>query len=378
MVDLGEIVRGEAARYLQTHFVAPVQRKALHDIAHCRTEAMGTVASVCDDCSTEYSLFRSCRNRSCPMCQGEARAKWLEAREEELLPVPYLHIVFGVPRELIVLALYCPKEFYSALIHAAGQAIIDVGWADLHIQLGSLVQLHTWGETLPLHPHTHCVVPMGGFSEDRARWVSFEQHDLRREALEDRFRTLVCRGIQTMARRGKLGGLPPTIRVETLLAAAMNQEWSVHAQPALGGPEKLLGYLARYTYRVAITNDRIESYEDHRITFRCRNENDSKACTLDGQEFLRRFLMHVPPKGFVRIRSFGFLGNRNRKQNIERARQLIGQARPARSSKGVRSLRLCPACARKRRTGASHFAPAPDVAPQLELSLRPPPEPVAA
>jgi hypothetical protein len=377
MVDLGEIVRGEVARYLQTRFVPPVQRKALRDIAQCRTEAMGTAPSECDECGVEYSLFRSCRNRSCPMCQSEARAKWLEAREEELLPVTYLHVVFTPPRELNVLALYCPREFYQALIHAAGQAIIDVGWSDLKIQLGTLVQLHTWGESLPLHPHAHCAVPMGGFSEDETRWVAFEQKDLPMKALGDRFRSLVCRSIQRAARGGKLEGLPRTIRVEQLLAAATSQEWRVYAEPALGGPEKLLEYLARYTYRVAITNERIESYENHRVTFRCRGEEE-KVCTLDAQEFLRRFLMHVPPKGFVRIRSFGFLGNRNRKQNIERARALIGEATTREVHERFKPLRLCPACARKSRTNSSHFAPVPDVAPQLELSLRPPPEHVAA
>ena len=238
------------------------------------------------------------------------------------------------------------------------------------------MQLHTWGETLPLHPHAHCAVPMGGFSEDGARWVGFEQKDLDAKALGDRFRVLMCRSIRASARQGKLGGLPPTIALDQLLAADRSkEEWSVYAEPATGGPEKLLGYLARYTYRVAITNERIESYDDHRVTFRCRNE---KVCTLDAQEFLRRFLMHVPPKGFVRIRSFGFLGNRNRKKNVERARHLIGKVRARQTSKQLRLLRLCPACARKRHTRASHFATAPDVAPQLELSLRPPPEPVAA
>jgi hypothetical protein len=291
------------------------------------------------------------------------------------LPVPYLHIVFGVPRELNVLAQYCAKEFYNALVHAAGQAIVDVGWSELRIQLGTLVQLHTWGETLPLHPHAHCAVPMGGFSEDGARWVGFDQKDLDVNALMDRFRVLVCRRICASARLGKLGGLPPTLSLEQLLAAARSEEWSVYAELAAGGPEKLLAYLARYTYRVAITNERIESYDDHRVTFRCRNE---KVCTLDAQEFLRRFLMHVPPKGFVRIRSFGFMGNRNRKQNVERARRLIGKLSAPRPSKQPTSLRLCPACARKRCTSASHFAPAPGSAPQLELSLRPPPEPATA
>src|SRR5438874_6974772 len=176
MADLGEIVRGESARYERA--TTADQRKAMDAIANCRTPAMGTVAATCEECGAEYRLFRSCRNRSCPLCQGEARAKWLAAREEEILPVPYLQVVFTAPAELNVLALYCPEEFYDVLLRAAGQAVIDVGWSEVHAQLGCLTQLHTWGQNLSFHVHIHCVVPCGGFSEDGSRWVSFQPKDL--------------------------------------------------------------------------------------------------------------------------------------------------------------------------------------------------------
>jgi hypothetical protein len=181
--------------------------------------------------------------------------------------------------------------------------------------------------------------------------------------------------------QGQFDRLPNTVSVEKLLARISKREWRVYAKPPFGGPEKLFAYLARYVYRVAITNDRIESYENHRVTFRWRDYrhgNVEKPGTLEGQEFVRRFVMHVPPRGFVRIRSYGFLANRNRKQNIERARQLIGEGAPPRTPEPFKRLRLCPACSgRDQRT--VHFAPSPDVTPQFDLPLRAPPiEPIAA
>ena len=380
MVELGDIMRGEAKRYLETRFVRPNQRRAMNDIARCRTPALGSISQKCEQCQTEYRLFRSCRNRSCPQCQGDARVKWLESRREEILPVGYLQVVFTPPAELNTLARYCPEAFYGAVIRAAGQAIIDVGWHKLHAQLGCLVQLQTWGQSMVFHPHAHCVVPCGGFSEDGSRWVLFGTDELPAKTLSNRFRSLLCKHIRTAARKGKLVQLPSAISVEQLLATAINRKWRVYARPPFGGVEKLLEYLSRYTYRVAITNDRIVSYENHEVTFRWRSRhNEEKVCALEAQEFLRRFLLHVPPRAFVRIRSYGFLGNRSRKKNVGRARCLIGTV-PATTSSPERTPRLCPACCVARRGGPlPHFAPSPRSGPQLVLTLRPPPvHPLAA
>jgi hypothetical protein len=376
VADLGDIVRGEGARYLQTHYASPVQRKALRDIAQCRTEALGSTPEECDDCGDEYRLFCSCGNRSCPGCGGEARTKWIEAREQELLPVPYLQIVFAVPRVLYVLARYCPKAFYEAVMHAAGQAVIDVGWSELHIQLGCYAQFHTWTQKMLEYLHVHCAVPAGGFSKDGSRWVSFEPRDLPVKALRKRFGMLLSRALVEAARKGKFEYLPAGVRIEQLLARVKTRRWKVYAQPPFGGPEGLMQYLGRYMYRVAITNERIESYENHQVTFWCRNSacgTEETLYTVDGQVFLERFLMHVPPKGFVRSRSYGFLGNRNRKQKSERAVQLIGQEKKPPSRAPFKPLRLCPACAFKRGIRKTHFAPGPDVDPQFDLPLRPPP-----
>lgn len=381
MVDLADIVRGEGAEYLRTHFVRSEQEKALYDIVRCRTEAMGSITVPCDKCRGEYPLFRSCRNRSCPSCQSEARQKWLGARREEILPVEYLQVVFNTPAELKVLARYHPEELYDAVIRAAGQAVIEVGRSVLEAQLGCQVHLQTWGQNMAYHLHAHCVVPCGGFSADGNRWIAFKPGDLPKKALLRRFRALVCKNIRAAMEQGQFDRLPEAVSVEKLLVRIRVREWRVYAKPPFGGPEKLFEYLSRYIYRVAITNDRIESYENHRVTFRWRDYrhgNEEKPCRLEGQEFVRRFVTHVPPRGFVRIRSYGFLGNRNRKRNIECARQLIGEAAPRRTPEPFKTLRLCPACSgRDQRT--VHFAPRPDVAPQFDLPLRPPPiEPVAA
>lgn len=380
MVDLAEIVRGEAARYLESLYVPPRHRKTLHDIAYCRTAVMGSTSVVCDGCSVEYRLYCSCRNRSCPQCQGEARAEWLEARKQEILPVPYSHVVFTVPGEFSKAALYCPKVLNRVLIRAAGQAVLDIGWSALHARLGCHVQLQTWGQSLAWHPHVHCVVPCGGFSADGKSWIWFEPEDLPAEALSSRFRTLLRKGVLAAARRKELDELPATMSIDELVAAIDKYDRRVYARRPFGGVEQLLAYLARYTYRVAITNDRIVSYENDRVKFRWRDDrhgHQEKVCTLEAQTFVQRFLMHVPPKGFVRVRSYGWLGNRNRQGNLERARQLIGVSEPPRPTKPFKRVRLCPACAERDRE-SFHFAPAPDAVPQFDLPLRPPPETVAA
>jgi hypothetical protein len=339
---------------------------------------MGITAQWCEHCEQEYWLYRSCGNRSCPLCGGQARQKWLEARRQEILPIEYLQVVFTPPSELKVLAWYCPEAVYDAVMRAAGQAVIEVGWSKLHAQLGCQVHLQTWTQRMAFDLHTHCVVPCGGFSEDGSRWVSFNPDDLPLKTLRSRFRSLVCKGIRAAAAQGKLAGLPETISVEHFLAMVKSRKWRVYAKPPFGGVEQLLAYLARYTYRVAITNDRIESYEHDQVTFRCRSyrRNEEKPFTLDGVEFVRRFLRHVFPKGFVRIRSYGFLGNHNRKANLAEARQLLGQAQPTApsSSESFRPRRLCPPCFARMGTGRRPaFAPPPAGGSQLPFNLRPPP-----
>lgn len=378
MADLREIVVAVRDRFLTERRTTPAQRKALHAIARCRTEEMGSARAVCEKCGNEHFLFRSCRNRNCPRCQAEARHDWLDARESELLPAPYFHVVFTVPEELNQIALYCPEIFYAALLRAAGNALLDVGRTKLHAELGALVLLHTWGQNLALHPHAHCVVPGGGFSTDRKRWIATRKTTflLPIKVLSRRFRTLLCLPLLDACERGDLARAGEQSLLKPIIEEAARREWVVYAKAPFGGPEQVLEYLSLYTHRTAISNRRIVSFDGERVTFRWRDYADqsrSKLMTLDAIEFLRRFLMHVLPDRFVRIRYFGFLANRNRKRNIELARSLIGLTRPLSFRERPKPPILCPSCRAEADAARAQTNLAPPATPRS-----PPPAEAAA
>lgn len=371
MADLGEIARAVGEEYVRTRRTTPFQRKALRAIQRCRTAKMGSVRTECANCGAEHLLFRSCRNRHCPRCQNSVRAEWLADRQEEVLPVPYFHVVFTVPELLNEIALYCPEVFYAALLRAAGNAILDVGLTKLRARLGCLTILHTWGQNLSLHPHVHCVVPGGGFSPDRTRWISLRNptYLLPIKVLSRRFRTLLCNALRHAARAGKLERLPDSVPPHLTIEGAAAQEWIAYAKPPFGGPRYVLEYLSRYTHRVAISNRRIVAFTGEKVTFRWRDYSDSnrpKLSSLPVLEFLRRVLMHVLPDRFVKIRYFGFMNNPKRARNIERARALIGAVAPAQVWR-PKPVVLCPACYAAVQTGQSCSLP-------VNRDVRPPPE----
>ena len=319
--------------FLRTRRTTPFQRKALRAIQRCRTALLGSAYNVCDRCGAEHLVFRSCRNRHCPSCQTNARHKWLQARERELLPVPYFHVVLTVPEILNDIALYCSEVSYAALLRAAGNTVVDVGRSKLKALLGCLTVLHTWGQNLSLHPHVHCVVPGGGFSLDGKRWASLRSptYLLPVKVLSKRFRTLLCNYLRDAERKGKLARLPKTVLPHAAIEGARAQEWIAYVKRPFGSPRQVLRYLARYTHRVAISNSRIVSFHDHKVIFRWRDyadSNRSKLMVLEATEFVRRFLMHVLTPGFVKIRYFGFLANRRRAETIALARTLLGAAEP--------------------------------------------------
>lgn len=331
--DLGAIVRTRSETFLRTHRTTAAQRKALRAIGACRTPALGGQRQLCDRCGHEHIQWHSCRNRACPRCGAAARARWLEARRTELLPVPYFHVVFTVPEVLNVIALHAPRVFYSLLFRAAGGALVDVANSRLQIQPGCLSVLHTWGQTLTLHPHIHCVVPGGGFSLHGRQWRSVAKSTflLPVKVLSRRFRSLLTRFLREAWREGTLElpqrVLADSVALDLLLARAAATEWVVYCKPPFGGPEQVLGYLANYTHRIAISNSRIVSCDGERVCFRYRDyahDNIEKLLSLDVDEFLRRFLLHVLPPRLVRIRYYGFLANRTRAHRVDRARQLIG------------------------------------------------------
>ena len=331
--DLGAIVRARSETFLRNRRTTAAQRKALRAIGACRTSALGGQRQQCDRCGHEHIQWHSCRNRACPRCGAAARARWLEARRTELLPVPYFHVVFTVPEVLNVFALHAPRVFYDLLFRAAGQTLVDVAHSRLQIQPGCLCVLHTWGQTLTLHPHIHCVVPGGGFSIPGRQWRSTAKSTffLPVRVLSRRFRTLLTRSLRQAWREGTLTlperVLADSVALDLLLARAGATDWVVYCKPPFGGPEQVLGYLANYTHRIAISNSRIVTFDGERVGFRYRDYahgNAEKLLTLDVDEFLRRFLLHVLPPRLVRIRYYGFLANRTRARSVELARQMIG------------------------------------------------------
>lgn len=296
---------------------------------------MGGHLDACSKCGYQAISYNSCRNRHCPKCQAKAREQWLNARERELLATDYFHVVFTVPHELNVLALENPRAFYDLLFTASAETLLEVAADPRHFgaKIGAISILHTWGQNLLLHPHVHCVIPGGGFSPDHTRWVRPRYpFFLPVKVLSRVFRGKFCAGLKRLYRRKRLRcGGPASVLAEPkqfhkLLRRLHRRDWVVYAKPAFGGPEKVLRYLGRYTHRIAISNHRLLAFDGQRVTFRWKDYahgGKQRKMTLDGTEFLRRFFLHVLPKGFVRIRHFGFLANRFRSTRIALCRQLL-------------------------------------------------------
>jgi hypothetical protein len=312
------------------------QRRVLSDLAACRTALLGGHVEACQTCGFEQPAYNSCRNRHCPKCQGAARAAWLAARAQDLLPVPYFHVVFTLPDEIGPLALQNPRLVYGLLFRAASETLLEVAADPRHLgaRIGFLAVLHTWGSNLHHHPHVHCVVPGGGLAPGGSDWVACREGFF----LPVRILSRVFRGKFLSLLRGAYanGQLVPRGRLQPLrdpeafrswLDVPAKKEWVVYAKPPFGGPDQVLKYLARYTHRVAIANSRILSIEGGKLRFRYKDYRDGrewKTLTLDATEFLRRFLLHVLPSGFMRIRHYGILANRVRRENLARCRKVLG------------------------------------------------------
>jgi hypothetical protein len=349
------------------HVLSPQQKKAFAAIRDCRTAALGGHVDECDECGHRAISYNSCRNRHCPKCQAMARAKWLAEREAELLPVPYFHVVFTLPQQIGALALQNAREIYGILFRAVSETLLALA-ADpnrLGAAIGFLAVLHTWGQNLHLHPHIHCVVPGGGIGPDGASWVgSRKSFFLPVRVLSRLFRIKFLIYLRKAFREGKLhvhgemAGLAQPAAFEALCRQAGQIEWLVYAKAPFGGPEQVLKYLARYTHRVAISNRRLLSIEDGRVTFEWKDyaaDNQTKTMTLDAVEFIRRFLLHIVPAGFMRIRPYGFLANRARRKKLALCRALLAavpaNSKPSGASVIVRQgetekedRKLCPVC----------------------------------
>jgi hypothetical protein len=302
---------------------------------------MGGHIQRCNACDAETPVYNSCGDRHCPKCQAGDRAAWLAARQQELLPVEYHHVVLTVPHELAPVAAAHPVVFYNLVFRAVRETLLQVAATPRHLgaRIGGLMVLHTWGQTLERHPHVHVIVPGGGLSDDGTRWISCQAgFFLPVPVLSRLLRGKLLAFLRQAYDRGELPwteGLAPLAdprQFARFLTPLYQKEWTVYAKPSFGGVEQSLKYLARYTYRVAISNERIESLEDGQVTFRYKDYahgHRQRRMTLTAHEFLRRFMLHVLPRGFVRIRSFGFLANRVRDKQLVLCRQLLGVTLPA-------------------------------------------------
>ena len=368
-LELAEVVERHGHRLGE---LAPEEQRILRAIASCRTAALGGHVQTCDHCQHQRIAYNSCRNRHCPRCQGTACAKWMADRAGELLPVEYFHVVFTLPDTFNSLALSNKRVIYHLLFEAVAQTLLEVAANPKHLgaRIGFLAILHTWGQNLALHPHVHCVIPGGGLSLDAGKWITCRAGFF----LPVRILSRVFRGkfIDLLKRAwaaGKLHGVENDSAVARLIDASVKHDWVVYAKPPFGGPEQVLKYLARYTHRIAISNRRLIAMNDRSVTFGWKDyahHDRPRAMTLDGAEFLRRFLLHAVPRGFMRIRHFGLLANRVRAQNLAICRRLIATppTTPAIHHGVARSLPLCPICQRGRLIAGPNLSP-----PQLQQLL---------
>jgi len=336
-LEVADIVRAQGNRFIENHcrWIHWTHRKVLRAIARCRTAALGGHRDQCPRCGYRAISYNSCRNRHCPKCQCGARDRWIAARQNELLAVAYVHVVFTLPHQLSQLALQNKKVLYDLLFRACAETLQEVAGDPRHLgaDIGFLAVLHTWGQNLLHHPHLHCLIPAGGLSTQATQWIHPRYPFFLPVAVLSRvFRGKFVAGLKRRFRQRQLtftGTLMPLENEQafrSFLRPLFRQNWVVYAKPPFGGPHHVLGYLARYTHRVAITNQRLLAFEHDQVTFRWKDYahgNKKKKMTLSSQEFLRRFLLHVLPRGFVRIRFFGFLANRRRSKLLPRCQRLL-------------------------------------------------------
>jgi len=335
--ELADVVRLFGEAYRRSTYLTPEQSKALWSIEHCRSARLGGHLQRCNSCGHETPLYNSCLNRHCPKCQFVKKARWLAARESELLPVGYFHKVFTQPHHLNGLVLQNQRQVYDLLFSAGSGTLREFaasGRNEIKGQLGITTLLHTWDQQVRLHPHLHCVVTGGALSPDGRRWSnSREEYLFCVKALSKKFRGKYIDGLKRLYRKGELtlcGSLAPLRepkRFRKLVDRLYARDWVVYSKPPFSGPKTVLKYLSGYTHRVAVSNHRILNVNGEGVTFSWldrASDNQRRSMKLKGVDFLKRFMLHVLPKGYMRIRYFGFMGGSKRKQNLETCRRLLG------------------------------------------------------
>jgi hypothetical protein len=363
-LEVADVFRRHRDAYAQAHdgHLGRVERRVMSAIELCRTAALGGHVERCADCGLVRHAYNSCRNRHCPKCQGQALAEWLAARQAELLPVPYFHVVFTLPAPVAEIAFHNKAPIYAILFRVAAETLRRIAADPRHLgaELGVVAVLHTWGQTLTYHPHVHCVVPGGGPSLDGTRWMACRAgFFLPVRVLSRLFRRLFLEQLQAAFEAGELdffgalAGLADPAAFARHLRQLRRVEWVVYAKPPFGGPAQVLAYLGRYTHRVAIANSRLVSLTDSTVSFRWkdyRHHGKAKVMTLDAHEFIRRFLLHTLPDGFHRIRHYGFLANGHRAAKLALCRKLLDTSPPeppadlAEVAPSAHRYDCCPSC----------------------------------
>jgi hypothetical protein len=337
-LEVADVFRRYGESYRREHgaSMSATQWRVVNAIEVCRTAALGGHLERCDQCGYERNAFNSCRDRHCPKCQCLARAQWIQERQSELLEVPYFHVVFTLPEEIAAIAYQNKEVAYGILFQATAQTLKTIAADPAHLggEIGFFAVLHSWGQALQFHPHLHCVVAGGGLSPDGQRWISCRPNFfLSVHVLSRLFRRLFIEALRRAFDAGKLQffkaleSLGDRHCFMQLLDRMKAGEWVVYAKRPFAGPQQVLDYVGRYTHRVAISNHRLLDIENEQVSFEWKDYRAGgqvKTMTLSADEFIRRFLMHVLPNGFQRIRYYGFLGNRYRKQKLDQCRRLLG------------------------------------------------------
>jgi hypothetical protein len=357
--EVADIFRAQGNNFIDQHHVGIHKLKVIRALTRCRTAALGGHVDVCPQCGGDPAIsYNSCRDRHCNKCQAQARRRWIDARKQELLDTRSFHVVFTLPHELHTLVLQNQAELYNLLFRTVAETLREVARNPEHLgaEIGFFGILHTWGQNLLFHPHIHCVIPGGGISPDRRRWIHPQYpFFLPVRALGKVFRGKFVAGLRWALRKnrltcaGTIQHLAEPKHFAAFLRTLFRQDWVVYAKPAFGGPEQVIRYLGRYTHRVAISNHRLMSFDGDHVTFRWRDYargNKMKLMTVSAEEFIRRFLLHVLPKGFVRIRHFGVMANYRRSESIDLSRKLLGMTPLVRStdSAATKPSWLCPIC----------------------------------
>ena len=345
--EVADIFRQYGPEYRESHQLSRSQRRVMGAIEDCRTSALGGHKHKCDNCEHIEISYNSCRNRHCPKCQCLKKEKWIEARAEDLLPIQYVHVVFTIPAELNLLVLRNQKVMYNILFRSVSETLIELSNDPKHLgaRIGFIGILHTWGQNLMAHPHIHCVVTGGGLSAGGGRWVSSrEKFFIPVRVMSSLFRGKFLAYLKDSFESGDLifpGGIghPKDVHTfEGFRGRLYHKKWVVYCKPPCSGPEGVLQYVSRYTHRIAISNNRILNVEDGKVSFLWRDYADNeklKIMVLDAGEFIRRFLLHVLPDGFVKIRHYGVLANRTRKYHIALCRELLGASQVETKSKDI-------------------------------------------